>query len=94
MSRFECQSCGHRFDEPAYHKEGCSDYGYSEVAGCPICGGGFIENDRQCWDCVWRAEDGCTVWDCEYISRSELYKATKKGLQLRELIKEVAYGRH
>lgn len=45
---FECQSCGRRFPEPAYHDEAREYWGrteYETVAGCPDCGGGCIEID-------------------------------------------------
>ena len=40
---YECQSCGVRFTEPAYYYERRDDYGFEEIVGCPICGGGYIE---------------------------------------------------
>lgn len=94
--RYECQSCGHRFDEPAFHREGCEDYGWEDVSGCPICGGGFISiEERDCPDCVWMAEDGCTSWECEFVSRMGLRKLIKAGyININELIKEVNRDNH
>ena len=40
--KYECQSCGNRFNKPRVHRERCEDYGYEEVCGCPHCGGGYI----------------------------------------------------
>lgn len=76
--RFECLSCGHKFDEPAYHRERHIDYGFEEVAGCPVCGGGFIEVDRNCLDCIWH-DDECMSWDCDYVSRKQIRKLMKEG---------------
>ena len=83
---YECQSCGHRFHAPAYHKEGCRELGYSIVGGCPICGGGYIELGRNCADCIWNTEDGCTEWECQYVSRKQIRKMLKEGrIQLKEV---------
>ena len=36
-------------------------------------------NDRPCTQCIWRGVDGCTSWDCEPITRSEVRKWLKDG---------------
>lgn len=41
------------------------------------------EKDRDCGKCVWRNEFGCTVWDCEYLSRETLYQILKDNPELR-----------
>lgn len=93
--RYECICCGHKFDKPDYFKEGSRELGYAEIEGCPVCGGAFIENTRNCADCVWMAEDGCTSWECEYVSRMELRKLIKMGrVNLAELAKEVNHDNH
>ena len=38
---------------------------------------------RDCGKCVWRAELGCSVWSCDYLSRSELHKILEENPQLR-----------
>lgn len=43
--KYECLSCGRRFSEPRIHKERSEywgSWGYEEVTGCPVCGGGYI----------------------------------------------------
>ena len=30
--------------------------------------------DRDCPNCIWHSENGCTVWDCDFISRAEAKK--------------------
>ena len=51
--RYECQSCGYRFNEPAVHRERRTDYGAEEIAGCPACGGGYIEIPAEHAACSW-----------------------------------------
>lgn len=36
-----------------------------------------IKDNRDCKTCVWRSEDGCHSWDCEYLSYKDLYKHIK-----------------
>lgn len=90
---FECQSCGRKFEEPAFHTEGDRETGYFEVAGCPFCGGGYIDAGRDCMDCIWNAGDDCTSWECDYVSRDLIRKLIKMGrINLEELAKEVKHG--
>ena len=30
--------------------------------------------DRDCPNCIWHCDNGCTVWDCDFISRAEAKK--------------------
>lgn len=30
--------------------------------------------DRDFPNCIWHSADGCTVWDCDFISRAEAKK--------------------
>ena len=57
-----------------------------EHPGC-----GEMVDDRYCPYCIWHDEE-CMVWECNYISRDQLRKAIKAGLNLGELIKEVQHG--
>ena len=35
--------------------------------------------DRNCNKCLWATRNGgCASWDCEFISKSEAYKAWKE----------------
>ena len=42
------------------------------------------EKDRDCGNCVWRSEAGCTVWDCEYISRQTLHSWLEEHPEMKE----------
>ena len=41
-------------------------------------------SDRPCTHCIWRGVDGCTSWDCEPITRSEVRKWLKDGFPQNE----------
>lgn len=36
--------------------------------------------DRDCPNCIWHSENGCTVWDCDFISRAEAKKRLSKPM--------------
>ena len=43
---YECQCCGARFSDPAYHREAREFWGrgtWEDVSGCPRCGGSYIQ---------------------------------------------------
>jgi len=50
--------------------------------------------DRDCKNCIYKTDDGCTKWDCEYINRgeivAELEKANATIKELQELNEELA----
>ena len=41
--------------------------------------------ERDCGKCVWRSESGCTEWDCNYMSRTELREILKANPGLRSM---------
>ena len=51
-------------------------------------------NERDCDTCVWCGANGCTTWDCEYVSRAaihKLYDAIKAEFLSREKGSEPEY---
>lgn len=42
-----------------------------------------IKDERDCGSCVWRSEHGCTVWDCDYISRKTLHQWLEQHPEIR-----------
>lgn len=57
-----------------------------EHPGC-----GEMIDDRDCTNCAWHDEE-CLSWNCDYISRMDLRKLLKAGVNLSELAKEVQNG--
>ena len=35
-------------------------------------------SERDCKNCLWHTDDGCSSWDCDFISREEAAEAVKK----------------
>lgn len=33
--------------------------------------------DRNCYDCIWNTERGCSLWDCEELSRYDAHELLK-----------------
>jgi len=48
------------------------------------------EGERNCPDCIWHGGDGCTSWDCEYLSREEARKILPVDGRLTEREMRVA----
>jgi len=44
-----------------------------------------IKEERDCGKCVWRSEHGCTVWDCDYISRQTLHAWLEEHPEMKEI---------
>lgn len=82
---YHCHRCGHTFEEPGYRRELRGEQfgspAYEEVACCPECGDTDYDDygDRRCWDCIWKGEDGCTSWECFFVSRIQIRKMIKNG---------------
>lgn len=36
-------------------------------------------NDRNCDNCIYHEDGGCTVWDCTYMSREEARERLGEG---------------
>ena len=39
--------------------------------------------DRDCKNCIYHTEDGCSKWDCEYINRQEAIKLIEQKVEGR-----------
>lgn len=42
-----------------------------------------IKVERDCKSCVWRNENGCHSWDCEYLSYHDLHEYIEEHPELR-----------
>lgn len=42
-----------------------------------------IRQERDCKTCVWRSEDGCHSWDCDYISYHTLHQYIEQHPEIR-----------
>ena len=42
-----------------------------------------IKDERDCKSCVWRSEDGCHSWECEYLSYHDLHEYIEEHPELR-----------
>ena len=61
-----------------------------ESPGC-----GKMIDDHKCLDCIWHDEfDKCVIWDCDLITRTQVYDAMSAGLDLKKLIKEALHESH
>lgn len=47
--------------------------------GAAIYREGGLKMERDCKHCIWRSEDGCTRWNCEYVSRKYIRDLIEAG---------------
>ena len=47
--------------------------------------------DRDCKNCIYHTEDGCSSWECEYISKQEAIKLIEQIVRCKDC---KHYGTH